>query len=186
MYTRPITIRHIFISPGHNYFGHEKNAPGNHPTHDVDQVMAKTDLGLVGDRFFGLKKGFDGQVTFFAWEVYTLLCEQFSNLSITPMLLRRNVITEGINLNALIGHEFEIHTKEGEGVRFRGARHCNPCAWMDQVVGSGALKFLKGRGGLRAQILSDGVLRSGDAMLFTSVQLDATQITEPLARPKLP
>ena len=46
-----------------------------------------------------------------------------------------------------------------QGVRFHGTQECKPCYWMDRAIAPGAEKFLKGRGGLRARILSDGTLR---------------------------
>jgi MOSC domain-containing protein YiiM len=51
------------------------------------------------------------------------------------------------------GEEFEV-----QGVRFRGVEECKPCYWMNHAVDEGAEVFLKGRGGLRAMILSDGKL----------------------------
>ena len=71
-----------------------------------------------------------------------------------PSALRRNVITQGADLNSLIGLEFEV-----QGVRFRGTEECSPCYWMDFAFAPGAASLLKGRGGLRAMILSDGCLR---------------------------
>jgi MOSC domain-containing protein YiiM len=65
------------------------------------------------------------------------------------------VITRGVNLNEYIGKEFEI-----QGVRFYGTEESAPCYWMDGAFAPGAKDFLKGRGGLRAKILSDGELRS--------------------------
>jgi MOSC domain-containing protein YiiM len=70
-------------------------------------------------------------------------------------LVRRNVITRHVELNELIGQDFEV-----QGVRFHGTGECRPCYWMDRAIGPGAEEFLKGRGGLRARILSDGQLRS--------------------------
>ena len=199
-YSYPITIRQIFISPGHNYFGHTPEEPGQNPIFDLEKVEAKAGLGLVGDRFYGLKKGFDGQITFFSWEVFRHLAEQPGLSEILPKMLRRNIIIQGVHLNALIGHDFEIRAGSGSierenadqqqhqqpGVCFRGARHCNPCRWMDIGVGDGALKFLKGRGGLRAQIQSDGTLHSGAATLYTDVQFEPSRAIEPLVYPRLP
>jgi MOSC domain-containing protein YiiM len=65
------------------------------------------------------------------------------------------VITRGVELNEFIDKEFEI-----QGVRFYGMQECAPCYWMDRAFAPGAEDFLKGRGGLRAKILSDGHLRS--------------------------
>ena len=71
-----------------------------------------------------------------------------------PLRFAGDVITRGVDLNSLIGQEFEV-----QGVRFKGTEECRPCYWMDEAVAPGAEKFLKGRGGLRAQILCDGILR---------------------------
>ena len=70
-------------------------------------------------------------------------------------MVRRNVITRGVNLNDLIGQDFEA-----QGVRFHGMEDCRPCYWMDRAIAPGAEQFLKGRGGLRARIFSNGELRS--------------------------
>jgi MOSC domain-containing protein YiiM len=64
------------------------------------------------------------------------------------------VLTRDADLNALIGQEFEV-----QGVRFLGTRECSPCYWMDQAFAPGAEAWLKGRGGLRAKILSSGWLK---------------------------
>jgi MOSC domain-containing protein YiiM len=177
----PVTIHHLYISPGHNYFTHRYDDRGDHPTWDVAEVAVHAGQGLVGDRFYGRGPAFDGHVTFFAWEVFQLLQQSRDGELTTPTALRRNVIIEGVPLNQLIGHKFAI-----DGVHFYGAKHCAPCRWMDEVVATGALAFLKGRGGLRAQALSDGVLHRGAAMLTTAQQLDPTQGAARLPRPRLP
>ena len=181
-----ITIHHIYISPGHNYFGHDLNQPGAHPTHDVKEVEAHAGLGLVGDRFYGVRPDFDGQVTLFSWEVFAALQAELAQVEMAPLLLRRNVVVEGIALNALIGHEFEIVYADGAGVRLAGVKHCAPCRWMDAAVAAGALKFLKGRGGLRCQVLRSGVIRKGEAQLITEAQFGQKEILQPLPRPNLP
>ncbi|HEU5246194.1 MAG TPA: hypothetical protein VFU09_03810, partial [Candidatus Udaeobacter sp.] len=63
--------------------------------------------------------------------------------------------TRGVDLNELIGKEFEV-----QGVHFYGTQESAPCYWMDRAFAPGAKDFLKGRGGLRAKILCDGELRS--------------------------
>ncbi|MBX3013520.1 MAG: hypothetical protein KF832_18515 [Caldilineaceae bacterium] len=180
-YTYPITIHHLYISPGHNYFGHKGTIPGTHPTIDIDAVEVKAGAGLVGDRFFGRGATFDGHVTFFAWEVYQLLLSEYGLAVVSPAPLRRNVIVAGVPLNQLIGQPFAI-----DGVQFQGTKHCSPCRWMDLGAARGALAALKGRGGLRTQARSDGWLRRGIADLTTTFPLDLTTITIPLSRPKLP
>ena len=59
-----------------------------------------------------------------------------------------------MDLNTLIGKEFEV-----QGVRFLGTQESAPCYWMNTVFAPGAEEALEGHGGLRAKILSDGVLR---------------------------
>lgn len=59
-------------------------------------------------------------------------------------------------MNRLAGTEFEI-----QGVRFRATEECSPCYWMDRAFAPGAEGLLKGRGGLRAVILTAGMLRTG-------------------------
>jgi len=147
-------ILHLYISPEHNYFGHHGQPAGKAPMIEVDSVECVTGKGLVGDRFFDHKENYKGQVTFFAHEVYERLCEQFQVMGTKPSAFRRNIITKGVDLNALIGQEFEV-----QGVRFLGTEECKPCYWMEQAFATGAEKAMKGNGGLRARILSDGLLR---------------------------
>jgi MOSC domain-containing protein YiiM len=119
-----------------------------------DEVECLAGRGIAGDRFFDYKPNYSGQITFFSEEVYEALCRELKLQGIPPSGARRNVITRGVDLNTLIDREFEV-----QGVRFRGRSECTPCYWMDRVFGLGAEAFLKGRGGLRAMILSDGWLR---------------------------
>ncbi len=151
-------IRHIFISSGHNFFGHHGQPAGQHDVVEVPQVRCVAGRGLEGDRFFDFKTDYKGQITFFAWETYERMCEQFAIREKSPGVFRRNVITEGFDLNALIGSEFEL-----QGVRFFGTQESAPCHWMNSAFAEGAEKALEGNGGLRARILTDGVLRTGDA-----------------------
>jgi hypothetical protein len=68
-------VEHIFLSHGHNFFGHHGKAAENYPVVDVDQVNCVAGRGLEGDRFFDYKSDYPGQVTFFSMEVYEDLCE---------------------------------------------------------------------------------------------------------------
>ena len=147
-------ILHIYISPEHNFFGHHGQPAGQAPMLEVPTVECVAGKGLVGDRFFGFKEDYKGQVTFFAHEVYERLCEQFQIMGVPPSIFRRNVITKGVDLNSLIGQEFEV-----QGIRFSGISECSPCYWMDQAIAPGAETALQGRGGLRARILTSGILR---------------------------
>jgi hypothetical protein len=154
-------IRHLFISAGHNYFGRHGKPPCDHAMMEVERLQCVTSKGIAGDRFFGFKKEYKGQITFFEEEVYQDLCLQFGVWDRTPEAFRRNVITRGVRLKELIGQGFEL-----QGVRFFGNEECRPCYWMDLAFAPGAENALQGRGGLRASILSDGFLTrsiSGEA-----------------------
>lgn len=179
------TIHHIFVSPGHNYFGRPKEGPGDHPTIDGATAELRTGMGIVGDRYFGVPAHFEAQVTFVALEVFALTLAEFGIEPLSPAVMRRNIVTGGLNLNQLLGQEFSIDSGYGP-VRFVGTRPCSPCAWMDEVIAPGANRFLKGRGGLRARVLSAGVLAKGSATLEADIEFDPSAITEPLPRPSLP
>ena len=69
------------------------------------------------------------------------------------------MVTRGIDLNALVGHEFTV----GD-VRCRGMRLCEPCTVVDGYSGRTLLRPLVHRGGLRADILVDGEIRLGDTV----------------------
>ncbi len=180
-YSYPIIIHHLYISPGHNYFTHTYDTPGDHPTLEPAVVEVHAGQGIVGDRFYGRGPDFDGHITFIAWEVWQDLQKVIDLEGHSPAALRRNIVIEGVPLNQLIGQEFAI-----DGVRFYGTKHCAPCRWMDVAVATGALIFLKGRGGLRTQVLSDGTLRRGVAHLTTTQLLDRSMSNAPLPRPNLP
>lgn len=149
-----ISVEAIFISPGHNFFGHHGQPAGVHEVVAVESVECVPGMGLKGDRFFGYKEDYKGQVTFFAAEVYEALCGELGVQDRGPSVFRRNVLTRGIDLTTLIGKEFEL-----QGVVFSGTGESSPCHWMDGAFGPGAEAALKGRGGLRARIVSGGWLR---------------------------
>ncbi|MEZ5326446.1 MAG: hypothetical protein R3F19_15455 [Verrucomicrobiales bacterium] len=60
----------IFISSGHNFFGHHGEVAGTHPTESLEQVECVAGKGLRGDRFYDYKDNYKGQVTFFSKEVF--------------------------------------------------------------------------------------------------------------------
>jgi MOSC domain-containing protein YiiM len=149
-----VKICHLYISPGHNFYGHNGGPPGGHPTLAVPEVECVAGRGLKGDRFFDCQENFKGQVTFFASEVFADVCAQLDAPGKLPGVARRNIVTSGVDLNSLVGKEFEI-----QGVRFEGMAECSPCHWMNEAIAPGAEAALHGRGGLRAKILTDGILR---------------------------
>jgi MOSC domain-containing protein YiiM len=149
-----IQVRQLFISSGHNYFGHHGQPAGQTPVMEIEQIDCVAGRGIRGDRFFDFKEDYKGQITFFSLEVFEALRRDLNLAHLQPSATRRNVLVSGIDLNSLVGSEFEI-----QGVRFAGMEPCKPCYWMDLALGPGAETWLQGRGGLRARILTDGVLR---------------------------
>jgi MOSC domain-containing protein YiiM len=160
-----VRVAHLYISRGHNFFGHHGRPPGTNPAIRCAEIQCVAGRGIVGDRFFEDEPNHDGQITFFAEEIYEALCRELHVHDKNPSVFRRNVVTSGVDLNDWIGNEFEI-----QGLRFRGVEECRPCYWMDKAFAPGAEKFLRGRGGLRALILTDGKLRA-DAAIQTLASL---------------
>jgi len=154
MPSEPATILGLYLSPGHNYFGHHGQPAGEHAVLAVPELECVAGRGIRGDRFFDYKPDYKGQITFFAHEVYEELCASLKVADRDPGVFRRNVITRGADLPAWIGREFEL-----QGVLFLGVSECSPCYWMDRAFAPGAEAALQGRGGLRARILRDGILR---------------------------
>lgn len=145
----PALVAAIYISPT------AKVLP-----HSVAQVEACAHRGLMGDRYF------EQQGTFSDWEPkgpgreLTLIeGEVLTELGLRAAEIRRNIVTEGIRLNDLVGCTFRIGDVLIEGIRL-----CPPCTHLDKVTGKSLLQPLADRGGLRANILSDGTIRVGDAI----------------------
>ena len=149
-----VRIAHLYISPGHNFVGHHGRPPGEHDIIEVAEVECVAGHGLRGDRYFDHSANHKGQITFFALEVYEALCQELAVTDKSPAAFRRNALTVGVDLQALIGLPFTI-----QGVCFEGVEACRPCYWMNRTFHPQAEAKLQGRGGLRARILTTGVLR---------------------------
>jgi hypothetical protein len=149
-------VRHIFISPGHNFFGRHQPPAGEHATNEVAAARGRAGWGLEGDRFYGWRPDYAGQITFFAWETFLAAREKFSVPALSAGAFRRNVVVEGVELNALIGRRFTLGAME-----FEGTGEARPCHWMNHAIAPGAEEWLRGQGGLRAKILTDGELSVG-------------------------
>src|SRR5256714_11925166 len=154
-YHAAVEVCHLYISPGHNFVGHHDREPDVHSAIEVPMIECVAGRGLRGDRYFDFKENYKGQITFFSLEVFDELCSALRSQGVAPSAVRRNVITRDVDLNELIGQDFEV-----QDVRFHGTEESRPCDWMNRAVAPGTREFLKGRGGLRAQILNDGVLGS--------------------------
>jgi MOSC domain-containing protein YiiM len=81
---------------------------------------------------------------------------------------RRNIVTRGIRLNALVGHRFMIG-----GVPCYGARLAEPCAHLERLTTRGVLRGLVRRGGIRVDVLGDGELHVGDEIRLASEEQNA-------------
>jgi MOSC domain-containing protein YiiM len=75
---------------------------------------------------------------------------------------RRNIVTRGIALNALVGQRFTVGTVECVGRRL-----AEPCAHLERLTRPGLLRPLVHRAGLRADILRDGSIATGDQIVAT-------------------
>jgi len=149
-----IQVCRLFISAGHNFFGHLGQPPGQNPVWEMNQLDCVAGRGIRGDRFCDFKENYKGQITFFSLKVFDALRRELNLPQAQPSATRRNALVVGADLNSLVGKEFEL-----QGIRFAGVEQCKPCHWMNSALGPGAETWLQGRGGLRARILTDGVLQ---------------------------
>lgn len=134
------------------------------PTVPVNEVRAVPGKGLEGDRYFS-QAGFYSdrpgpfrEVTLIEIEAIEAL-RRDHQIELEPGDSRRNIVTRGVPLNHLVGREFRV----GE-VRLRGIRLCEPCSHLAGLTQPGVLPALVHRGGLRAQILTEGMIRLGDTI----------------------
>ncbi len=165
-----VTLKHLFISPGHNYYGRHGKGAMDFPTEEVERIECVAGSGIKGDRFFDYKPDYKGQITLFDWAVFERLRDEVVKGDLHPMALRRNVVAKGVDLNELINKRFTLG-----GVELTGSCECAPCYWMDQACAPGSHEFLKGHGGLRARILQGGELSVGDCHLEVLGEVEARE-----------
>ncbi len=133
------------------------------PTVSVTEILAIPGVGLEGDRY-ALRQGTffkpepDFELTLIEAEAIEALKRDY-NVELAPGEARRNLVTRGIALNHLVGRDFQI----GE-VKAHGIRLCEPCDHLQRLTGRQLIKGLRHRGGLRAQILTQGAIRVGDSL----------------------
>ncbi len=133
------------------------------PAIAVNEVLAIPGVGLEGDRY-ALRQGTffkpepDFELTLIEAEAIEALKRDY-NVELTPGESRRNLVTRGVALNHLVGRDFQI----GE-VKAHGIRLCEPCSHLQRLTGRPVIKGLLHRGGLRAQILTQGAIRVGDTV----------------------
>lgn len=148
-------VKGIYIAPkmGANVSGHQK-------------VSVRAGKGIEGDRYFtntgknrsNYKGQPDWEITLIESEVIEAFNQDTGN-KFHESDFRRNLVTEGIRLNDLVGKTFKIN-----GISFYGVQLCEPCASLQKRLAVKILPDLIGKGGLRAQIRGVGLLNVGDAI----------------------
>jgi MOSC domain-containing protein YiiM len=139
------------------------------PLTAVGEAEAVAGRGLRGDRYFDgtghfSAPGKSGQdLTLVAAEALDALHAE-TGIALSGAAARRNVLTRGVDLDALIGRRFRI----GE-VECLGRRWCEPCAHLQRLTEPGVLRGLVHRGGLRADVLSGGRIARGDEIRAVSI-----------------
>lgn len=138
-------------------------AAAKEPTHSVERARAIPGVGLEGDRYAQKQGTFfkplpDFELTLIEAEALEAMKREY-DIELAPGDARRNVVTRGVPLNHLVGEEFVI----GD-VKVRGIRLCEPCSHLQALTAKPVIKGLRHRGGLRAQILSEGDIRVGDTL----------------------
>lgn len=130
----------------------------------VERVRVVPERGLEGDRYcigsgtYSKHPGTGRHVTLIESEAIAALQSDYG-VAITMAQARRNIVTRAVALNHFVGREFTVGA-----VRLRGVRLCDPCAHLERLSLPGVLRGLIHRGGLRADVLSFGVIRVGDAV----------------------
>lgn len=132
------------------------------PMNALKSIEVAEGSGIVGDRYYlgtghySDKPDPGREITLIEYEVLKALKEDFQ-IDLSMEESRRNIVTEGIELNPLVGQEFLV----GDIV-LRGLRLCEPCGYLEKLTGKKVLPELVHKGGLRAQILSNGNIQIGD------------------------
>ena len=176
----------LVVSPGHNYWFYARDPAvgvGPHPTSYPQRVDVVAGQGIEGDRFFGKVSRLASSVSFLAAEAVEAVEDELGlpRGALDARLARRNVVVRGIDLNALRGKPLTLDSGDGP-VRFQAAGETSPCAWMDDRLAPGARDALRGRGGLRAEPTSSGVLRIGPVRLLTDAQVDPARAGDRVRR----
>jgi len=126
--------------------------------HAVESVRAIAGKGLEGNRYFDEGKP-ETELTLIAAEALEALRDEHG-IELDAAASRRNVLTTGIDLNALVGRRFRVGDVECRGVEL-----CEPCQHLESMTKPGIVKGLVHRAGLNAEILNDGELRPGDEVV---------------------
>ncbi len=170
-----VEVALLLVSPRHRYEGRPADGAlpvdADDPDESRDRIELRAGLGIVGDRYFAARAHVHASVTVIGMEGLEAVGTAIG-ATVDPAATRRNVFLRGADVEALRGEPFSLESVTpdagGGPVRFRGYRAANPCAWMDHEVAPGAFLAMRGRGGVRCDPESDGVLTLGPAVLRTA------------------
>jgi MOSC domain-containing protein YiiM len=112
--------------------------------------------GVVGDRYKASLNG-PRQVTLIASEDIAAITTFLGLTEVAPELLRRNIVTRGINLVALKDRQFRVGA-----ALLEGSGDCAPCSRMEETFGPGGYNAVRGHGGITARVIDGGTVRVGD------------------------
>ena len=129
----------------------------NEKIHEVNEIKVTAGKGIIGDRYFHEKNDDRNQLTLIESENIDYYNSKF-NLKIPYLNFRRNIVTQGIKLNDLIGKKLIIGKTE-----IKGTDLCRPCKSLQENLGKDNIikEFLR-MGGLRCAILTSSNIKVGD------------------------
>jgi len=128
----------------------------------LDEARLVAGRGIEGDASFAAAgpepsaEASDQAITLIETEALAAIKRDYG-IHLSAAESRRNVETEGVPLNHLVGCEFRVGDATCYGVEL-----CEPCGYLEKMTRRGVTKALLHRGGLRARIVADGTLRPGD------------------------
>jgi MOSC domain-containing protein YiiM len=134
------------------------------PLKAIPEARVVAGKGIEGDRYsagtgtWSKVSGTGRQVTLIEMEALEALKRDYA-IELAPAETRRNLVTEGVPLNHLVGREFRV----GE-VILKGMRLCEPCSHLEKLTRPGVKAALAHRGGLRTEVVREGTLRAGDSI----------------------
>jgi MOSC domain-containing protein YiiM len=137
-------------------------AKAGDPMVSLKEVRAEAGRGLEGDRYFNRvgtysnRPGAGRDITLIEVEAIEALGRDLQ-IELDPGMCRRNIVTRNVPLNHLVAREFIAGS-----VRLLGVRLCEPCTYLESLTKEGVKDGLVHRGGLRANILTSGIIREGD------------------------
>ena len=142
------TVEHIHLAPSEAA-----------PCEPAERVRVVAGHGIEGDRHFRARERGDGaDLSLIEAEAIEAL-EAEHGIALAPGESRRQVTTRGVDLNALVGRRFRVGTVEAVATEL-----CEPCAHLAQLTEPGVLRGLVHRGGIYADVVTDGEIALGDRL----------------------